>query len=243
MITIFEELSMNAWPALQTKLYDGWVMRFAEGYTKRANSINPIYCSTISLTKKLDYCEKEYEHLKLPVVYKLTPDSQPDIDQELDMRGYSRMDDTSVRTLQLNSYDQEIVNVNIDTEFNDAWVYGLFKCSRIINMKDRITLKRILSNITNDVICVNIQVDETIVACGFGVVERGFIGIFDIVVEESYRGNGYGKKLMHSILSSAVEKGVKTAYLQVVVGNVPAENLYESLGFREEYKYWYRVKN
>ena len=66
MITIFEELSMNAWPALQTKLYDGWVMRFAEGYTKRANSINPIYGSSISLTKKLDYCEKGCRRIAEP---------------------------------------------------------------------------------------------------------------------------------------------------------------------------------
>ena len=37
-----EELSMNALPAMQTQIYDGWVIRFADGYTKRANSINPI---------------------------------------------------------------------------------------------------------------------------------------------------------------------------------------------------------
>ena len=77
MITNLEELSMNAWPALQTKLYDGWALRFANGYTKRSNSINPIYNSTISLQVKLDFCEKKYAHFNLPVVYKLTPDSQP----------------------------------------------------------------------------------------------------------------------------------------------------------------------
>ena len=42
MIRTLEELSMNALPALQTMLYGGWVLRFANGYTRRANSINPI---------------------------------------------------------------------------------------------------------------------------------------------------------------------------------------------------------
>jgi len=89
MIKNIEELSMNAWPALQMKLYDGWVLRFADGYTKRSNSINPIYKSTISLQMKLDFCEKEYEHVNLPIVYKLTSDSQPkDLDEELDKRRY-----------------------------------------------------------------------------------------------------------------------------------------------------------
>ena len=29
-----EELSLNHWQPLSTLLYDGWVLRFADGYTK-----------------------------------------------------------------------------------------------------------------------------------------------------------------------------------------------------------------
>ncbi|RRN74187.1 hypothetical protein EI200_02485 [Peribacillus simplex] len=53
-----EELLMNALAALQTQIYDGWVIRFADGYTKRANSINPIYLSNENVKKIISNCEK-----------------------------------------------------------------------------------------------------------------------------------------------------------------------------------------
>ena len=46
-------------------------------------------------------------HVKLPIVYKLTPDSQPKgIDKELDKRGYITIDETSVRILEMDHYCQ-----------------------------------------------------------------------------------------------------------------------------------------
>ena len=38
-----EELALTTWPALQQWLYDGWVVRFAGGHTRRANSVTPLY--------------------------------------------------------------------------------------------------------------------------------------------------------------------------------------------------------
>lgn len=63
-----EELSLNNWQPLSTLLYDGWVLRFANGYTKRANSIQPIFYSTYELEQKIDACEKIYSE-KIYVPY------------------------------------------------------------------------------------------------------------------------------------------------------------------------------
>jgi hypothetical protein len=73
VIKVLEELSLNAWSTLQTKLYDGWILRFANGYTKRSNSINPIYHSTLQLQEKIEICENEYKKQNLPVVFNLNP--------------------------------------------------------------------------------------------------------------------------------------------------------------------------
>jgi GNAT superfamily N-acetyltransferase len=43
------------------------------------------------------------------------------------------------------------------------------------------------------------------------------------------------------MLGWAQENGARHAYLGVVELNSPARRLYDKLGFREAYRYWYRV--
>lgn len=43
MYKAIEEITLNTWPAEQSVLLNGWVLRTAAGYTKRANSVNPLY--------------------------------------------------------------------------------------------------------------------------------------------------------------------------------------------------------
>ena len=43
MIRLLEELSLSALPALETTFLDGWVLRLSDNFTRRANSINPLY--------------------------------------------------------------------------------------------------------------------------------------------------------------------------------------------------------
>ena len=76
-------------PALQQILFDGWVLRFARGYTKRANSINPLFGSALEVGAKVDACARLYEEKGLPPIYRLTPFSHPpELDPVLAQRGY-----------------------------------------------------------------------------------------------------------------------------------------------------------
>lgn len=244
MILKIEKLSINAWPALQTSFYDGWVLRFSQGYTKRANSINPIYSSTIDINTKLKICEKIYFAMGLPVVYKLTETSYPsNIDDILEADGYDKVDKTSVLTLILADFNNnKIKGLEIEFEFSQDWIDSFAACS---NCNEQLTLDvmaKMLKNISGNKICVKMNVNNEIVACGFGVIEDNYVGIFDIIVKPGKRGKGYGKTIMTGILGEAQNQKVEIAYLQVVVGNSIAENLYSKLGFKEVYQYWYRIK-
>lgn len=178
----------------------------------------------------------------MPTIFKLTDESYPKgIDKRLEERGYIRIDETSVRILDLSQYAyHKPEGVITETKFSDNWVDAFFSCSKILDEGVQLTARKILANILGRVICVTKQIDGNIAGCGYGAIERDYVGIFDIVVDKNFRGNGYGQDIMDGILSETFKMGIKTAYLQVVVGNLPAANLYNKLGFTEVYRYWYR---
>ena len=60
-----EHVSFRAWPALETQVYDGWILRFSKGYSGRANSVNPIDGSSLPLSEKIAHCEKLYREHQL----------------------------------------------------------------------------------------------------------------------------------------------------------------------------------
>ncbi|MBD0711729.1 MULTISPECIES: GNAT family N-acetyltransferase [unclassified Streptomyces] len=59
--------------------------------------------------------------------------------------------------------------------------------------------------------------------------------VYDIEVEEEYRGRGYGRALMLLAERVAREAGDTRLGLHVFAGNTPAIRLYESLGYRTTY--------
>jgi N-acetylglutamate synthase len=243
LIRSMEELSMNAWPALRTLHYDGWVLRYADGYTKRANSVYPLYSSEIVVNEKIGFCESFYRDLSLPTVFKMTAASTPaDLDARLEEHSYRADSQTSVQLLNLNAKKYETpTNVELTSEGTEAW-HAAFARMNHVSPERRTTHENILRTILPDKCYASIRLDGEIIGCGLGVAQGSYLGLFDIVIDPDHRQQGYGKRLMLALLAWGVQQGAHTAYLQVMCNNEPALRLYEELGFEEKYQYWYRIK-
>ena len=241
-IILYEELSMNAHPALQTQLYDGWVLRFANGYTYRANSVNPIYPSEMPIEDKIKYCNELYQTQGLSTVYKLTPLSLPILDEILAAKGYEKVTPTNVMTKTLTAPETFESKTIITEKIDSDWQENYFRLNGFSDDSKMQTAKMIQGNIQNKTFCASIFDNGTTVACGLCVVERGYAGLFDITVDSNYRRQGLGFDICSSLLSHAAKFGAKSAYLQVVADNAPAVALYNKLGFNNCYQYCYRVK-
>lgn len=246
-ITLIEELSINAWPSLQTAIVDGWVLRFAEGYTRRANSVNPLYPSHEDVNTKIAQCESIYSTRGMDPVFKMTPLVYPaHLDTLLERQGYQEVSPTLVQTASLAGLNPLILTgrdtqVVFQNTVNERW---LSAASRFNHLNDRYrgVLARMMTSIVPRRCFMSVLHNGHTAAVGLGVLERGMIGLFDIVVDESLRKKGFGRLLTHSLMMWGREHSAHTAYLQVTQTNIPALRLYSSLGFRENYQYWYRVR-
>ncbi len=240
---LYEELSMNAHPALQTQLYDGWILRFSDGYTNRANSVNPLYHAVLPLADKIDHCETVYRSQNLPVVYKLTHACGDVLDKLLQTRGYRIVSPTNIMTKDITDFHHNSTDFYVSSLVEDYWIGSYFALNGLTDSNKKATATLMLRNIQNAVLCGTVKNNGQTIACGLCVIERGYAGLFDIVVDSAYRGQGYGYEICRSLLNEAKKYGAKRAYLQVVQSNFNAIGLYNKLGFSNLYEYWYRVND
>ncbi|WP_199620015.1 GNAT family N-acetyltransferase [Paenibacillus alkalitolerans] len=73
------------------------------------------------------------------------------------------------------------------------------------------------------------------------VAERGWAGIFNVVIDPVHRRKGAAQQLMRILAEWAASNGANEMYLQVVCANAPAVSLYRKLGFHAISKHHYRV--
>jgi N-acetylglutamate synthase len=243
MIRFIEELSMNALPALQTMHIDGWVLRFANGYTRRANSIAPLYPGRLPVEERIALCEKAYQQRGIKVNFKMTPETQPeDLDRILEARGYQVDASTCIQVLDLGGWQPpQGSGARLDSEITDEWLSNYYRMSGIKN-EYRPILLQLLRSILAEVCFASVWQAGEVAACGLGVSQAGWVGLYDIVTDPGCRRQGHGQQVVRDLLTWGKNQGAQTAYLQVMENNAPALALYAKMGFRGKYRYWYRGK-
>src|SRR5689334_11864518 len=194
LIRSMEERSLNAWPARQTLFYDGWVLRITDGYTWRANSVNPLYPSMQDVNEKIRTCEQLYRDKGLSTIFKMTSQSEPAaLDALLADQGYQADAHTSVQLLELDNLAPAASSkIDLAGELTDAWLDAYCRMSSV-GAESRSTHAHILRAILPRKAFASITVDKRVIACGLGVCQDGWIGLYDIVTDPDFRRQGHGR--------------------------------------------------
>jgi N-acetylglutamate synthase len=237
-----EELALTAWPALQQWLYDGWVVRFAGGHTRRANSVNPLYPSHGDAAAKIAQCEQWYTAAKLPTIFRLNEHTASlDIDRLLDARQYQLVDPSLTLHRSLGAWTSpSSLPGTLQSEALPDWL-ALYCQLSGKEVAQQQTHTSILEAMPNPRIYATLWDHDQPVACAVAAIYAGALTIVDVVTSPQHRQQGYGRSLLSQIFTWAHQSGCTDAALQVQADNTAARALYARLGFREVYSYWYRV--
>ncbi|MBL8807323.1 MAG: GNAT family N-acetyltransferase [Rhodospirillales bacterium] len=240
-IRTLECLAFNAWPALQTLVHDGWLLRFAHGHTKRANSVNVLWPGRTPLDRRIAHAEALYRQYHLPPTFRITPLCEPALDQALAARGYATIDPTLVLEAPIDGLAALAAEgVELADHAAPDWVDG-FCAATATGPATRAVLGRMLAAVVPPAAFARTRdASGADLAFGMGVTEGEALGIFEMLTLPAARRRGLAARTIAALARQARARGARRAYLQVVAANAAARALYAKLGFAEVYAYGYR---
>lgn len=224
-----EEACLNAWPALKEIFYDGWLIRLAEGHTRRTNSVNVIGPGRYDLAEKIAHCEAIYSAHGLPTYFRIRSNDSSALEEALIERGFRAEDET--RTLYLDFADTPPVSsdgIEIAEQPSAEWFAAHERFSGRPAAND--LGKRLLDLVALPVAFAAARNGEgQIVSVAYGAIHDRLVSLQWVATDPSARRKGFSRATLSSLLCWAKARGATGACLQVVAANTPAVNLYEAM--------------
>lgn len=236
-----ERRIINAWPSLSTLIVGDWVLRFANGYSGRANAATPLSHGAELDDTMLDLIEELYRADGLQPCIRLTPLVAPATRDAVLARGYRVKDASFGMIAPLDGVPVAGEGeLQIEARPEAEWIAGV--AAQQSGVKTHAgNLAAIVEKVRLPAAFATWLIEGEAVAFGMGVAERGMAEIGLICVDPGHRGKGLGRSIVTGLMGWAGAMGCHSAYLQVEQTNAVANKLYRSLGFRELYAYETRI--
>lgn len=237
-----EQAGFNAWPALRNVFVGGWLVRTADGYTKRANSANFLRPHPMPAADAVARCTQLLAAQGVRPAFRLVERAETRaVERHLADARWVQIEPSLVMHAPLDgAFPARDADPSISLLPLDEWL----EVHAAIAGQDAETAARhrsLLSQLLLPAFPAVVREGEEAVACGLAVADGPLLGFFDIVTAAAHRGRGHARRLMSAQAVAARAAGAASAWLQVVAANAPAVGLYRKLGFEVSHRYSYRV--
>jgi N-acetylglutamate synthase len=247
-ITDLERMAAAHWRGTEEEWLGEWLLRAAEGFTGRANSALPLGDPGRPLDEALAAVASWYRVRGLPpmIVVSTPIEAGPPgnaLDEHLSRRSWlTRPGPAFVMLADLplgitvDGLDGGRA-VQISPEPDDAWAaryhYRGQDCLPPV-------ARKVLTS-AEDQSFMSIRDGGEVLAIARLSVVDGWAGLTAVEVHPDHRRQRLGAAITTAACEEAQRHGASRVFLQVETDNVPAQALYERLGFRYSHRYHYRV--
>ena len=240
-----EEACINAFPSLRQVLFGRWLMRFADGVSRRSNSVNALgpECPDISGTTAA--AERLYRSRNQPTIFRVLSILDPLLDAGLAARRYTREGETCVLCCDM----ADVVGAAADPAVrllpapDPAWLDAMSRLQRHTPAQ-AITYRGIVGAIAVPARFALLATDDgggSSVALAYGALHAGMLCYESVIVSPDARRRGLARRIIGALAAWARdEEGATAVCLQVQADNTPARALYAGFDLVERYRYHYR---
>jgi N-acetylglutamate synthase len=227
---------LHVWPAVTTHMVEGWALRFAGGYTGRANSASAVVPGAVMTDALLDRIIAMYKREALVPQVRVSPVAHDGAANFLERRGFVSRGLAHGMIADIGGQPQADARVALGASPDMNWCIGVTSQQERAK-RNPAALYAIVSRIQCPVQFATVMVDGNAVGFGVAAIDRGWMELGSIVMDADFRGKGLGRALVATLLHWAKTQGTHQAFLQVDVTNTTALGLYQSLGFVVLYDY------
>lgn len=237
-----EETCLNAWPALREIVLEGWLVRFAEGISRRLNSANPLSAKAAISDAVIAETEAFYRRHGLPAIFRVPTLCPAAVERALEQRAYTAEGETCVLHGALDAMETAIdPEVVLRPRADRIWFaamaglqgYGADAAHIYRRIVGAVSIPASFASLTGK--------DGRIVSMAYGSIHNGMLCYDMVVTDARERRRGHSRKIVTALAGWAKAQGATDACLQVVADNAPARALYEQIGLAGEvYRYHYR---
>lgn len=231
-----ERVLAAGWRPADEEDLDGWTLRAAGGFSKRANSVLPIGRPGRPLDELLDQARAWYAERGLPLRVQVPREARRLLDAALAERGWQASTPVDVLAARLDflPVSAREFGVQIATGPDDDWL-SCYRGGTARTPEARALLVR-----HERVGFASVRDGDVTVAVGRATVDDEWLGLTAVEVVPERRREGLGTAVMSALAEWGQERGAVRAHLEVSTDNQAAQALYRTLGFWQHHDYHYR---
>ena len=239
LVETLEQALLHVWPSVETERHGSWALRFAHGYSGRANAASALCQNTELDQQVLQRIEAFYRARNLPAQLRLTPLVLGDGASVLRKAGFSLKDEAVSMIASLEPFRGTSVSsaVKLAGQADRAWLSGVTSLNDDASKRNPEALHAITSRMKPPAAFAEIKHRGACAGYALAVIHGGWAELGSIIIAPEARGQGLGRMIVTSLLQWAAGHGASKALLQVDVDNAAAISLYHSLGFGPCYRY------
>ena len=117
---------------------------------------------------------------------------------------------------KMSEKDLNSVVINESRSYEFPWTRGIFK-----------------DCLGRDYECWVVSLEEQVIGHGIFSLAANEAHLLNLCIQPGFQGRGFGRMLVHHILTVARVAAVELVFLEVRISNLAANQLYESIGFTQ----------